>query len=1037
MLAGALERAAGGDSTRVALTGPVGIGITTLLDELTTRLAEVPEVVVCRGRCLPTRSGLAYAALADALGRPLAALADEELATVVGPAAHDLAALLPELADRLAAAGLDSSPPALIAPEQVGARVQEALIGVVDRLARRGVACLVLEDLEHCDPATRDFVGALLRLSRRLPLLLILAYHPDELSRRHPVAAFARSIEASPLIEHIRLEPLGRDALAELAEAWQGERPTLGLAAALHEGSGGNPLLAGQMLAARGAVEGLRLSDPLDEMIGARIAPLPPQALTVLRLLAAARRPLDEDALLGLRTEAGRPAPRAVEAAIESGLARRSADSVEIVHPLVAEAIESLAVPAERQLIHATLAELLVGQPAEAAWHWDRSRRPRRARAAHLAAAGIAERLDPGGTALLHYQRALELADGDEATLAAASRAAEAAGAFRRAAGFIEQAIGLRTGGNLERFNVTRRQPAERTAVGAMFEALGRSRRAAGDATAGREAFTAAVRLTPAGAGPARARALASLAQDLMLEGRFEQSAAFAGQAQATATAAGHAALAELGHATCTLGVDVAYQGELERGLALLEQATEHSRAAGRLDDVMRAYANRTTLLDLDARREAALAVVRQGIAEAERNGLGLTYGAFLRGNAADILFQLGRWPEAEQECRAALEFPPAGVAWFSPLLYLSLVLVESRADEEAARLVGQTLLQLEAVPGGQWSALAQRVAVSLALWRGDTDDARQAAATGWQRVLETGEAGQIAFAAATVLEACAASADAGRTRRNWAALADAGALAERVLSLAEARLAAGELDRRLGSRREAELYLATARAHAARVRGRDTPEAWGELAHAWLAVPVPYQAAKAHWWQASAALQEAAVGRLRSRRLDARRAVLAGLEIAAQLPALPLGRALVELAARGSLALPPTAAVESATVAEPLGATPVGAISGSNAWAAGNGLAARLAGVNGSAAKVRFGLSPREFGVLQVLAEGRTNREIGERLFISDRTVAIHVRRILAKLGVAGRVEATAVAIRLGLVPGDVAPLRLPREPVESATIN
>ena len=56
---------------------------------------------------------------------------------------------------------------------------------------------------------------------------------------------------------------------------------------------------------------------------------------------------------------------------------------------------------------------------------------------------------------------------------------------------------------------------------------------------------------------------------------------------------------------------------------------------------------------------------------------------------------------------------------------------------------------------------------------------------------------------------------------------------------------------------------------------------------------------------------------------------------------------------------------------------------------------------------------------MLLVLAEGRTNREIAERLFISERTVAVHVRRILAKLGVGGRVEAAGVAIRLGLVPG------------------
>jgi DNA-binding NarL/FixJ family response regulator len=44
------------------------------------------------------------------------------------------------------------------------------------------------------------------------------------------------------------------------------------------------------------------------------------------------------------------------------------------------------------------------------------------------------------------------------------------------------------------------------------------------------------------------------------------------------------------------------------------------------------------------------------------------------------------------------------------------------------------------------------------------------------------------------------------------------------------------------------------------------------------------------------------------------------------------------------------------------------------------------------------------------------TNREIGEALFISDKTVGVHVGNILAKLGVSGRVEAATVAVRLGL---------------------
>ena len=63
-----------------------------------------------------------------------------------------------------------------------------------------------------------------------------------------------------------------------------------------------------------------------------------------------------------------------------------------------------------------------------------------------------------------------------------------------------------------------------------------------------------------------------------------------------------------------------------------------------------------------------------------------------------------------------------------------------------------------------------------------------------------------------------------------------------------------------------------------------------------------------------------------------------------------------------------------------------------------------------------QLGLTPREHEVLLLVAAGRTNREIGAELFMSEKTASVHVSRILAKLGVGGRVEAAAVAHRLGL---------------------
>ncbi len=61
--------------------------------------------------------------------------------------------------------------------------------------------------------------------------------------------------------------------------------------------------------------------------------------------------------------------------------------------------------------------------------------------------------------------------------------------------------------------------------------------------------------------------------------------------------------------------------------------------------------------------------------------------------------------------------------------------------------------------------------------------------------------------------------------------------------------------------------------------------------------------------------------------------------------------------------------------------------------------------------------LTAREAEVLALVAEGLSNRQIGERLFISGKTVSVHVSNLLAKLGVAGRTEAVAVAHRRGLL--------------------
>jgi DNA-binding CsgD family transcriptional regulator len=83
--------------------------------------------------------------------------------------------------------------------------------------------------------------------------------------------------------------------------------------------------------------------------------------------------------------------------------------------------------------------------------------------------------------------------------------------------------------------------------------------------------------------------------------------------------------------------------------------------------------------------------------------------------------------------------------------------------------------------------------------------------------------------------------------------------------------------------------------------------------------------------------------------------------------------------------------------------------------------ISAELATISSVSASVAphssAGLSPRELDVLRLVVEGRSDREIGEALFIGTRTVQTHVANLFAKLGVNSRAEAAAVGVRRGIV--------------------
>jgi DNA-binding NarL/FixJ family response regulator len=74
--------------------------------------------------------------------------------------------------------------------------------------------------------------------------------------------------------------------------------------------------------------------------------------------------------------------------------------------------------------------------------------------------------------------------------------------------------------------------------------------------------------------------------------------------------------------------------------------------------------------------------------------------------------------------------------------------------------------------------------------------------------------------------------------------------------------------------------------------------------------------------------------------------------------------------------------------------------------------LAARLAEHLGDE-----GLSEREIAVLKLVADGNRNREIGERLFVTEETIKVHIRHIMEKLGAKDRTQAVTIAVRRGII--------------------
>ena len=177
----------------------------------------------------------------------------------------------------------------------------------------------------------------------------------------------------------------------------------------------------------------------------------------------------------------------------------------------------------------------------------------------------------------------------------------------------------------------------------------------------------------------------------------------------------------------------------------------------------------------------------------------------------------------------------------------------------------------------------------------------------------------------------------------------------------------------------QAMACIATCSAEQSRLT-RSDPSLWATAVTLWDAAHEPYRAAYCQWRQAEALL-EGRVGRR-----EAAACLQAAFATAARIGAAPLRTNIEQLAQRARISLSVSLPAEASSADS-------------------------------------LGLTPRELEILGQLADGMTDREIAEALFISKKTASVHVSNVLHKLDVANRVEAGRVGQAHGLGSGRATP--------------
>jgi DNA-binding NarL/FixJ family response regulator len=975
-----IEQAAGSHGHTALITGEAGIGKSRLVAETIRRARSTwredgaTEPRALQGRCFEPDRALPYAPLRDLLRTYLAAGSTH----ASGSLPPQLAALLPEL---LATPTEPAPLPALDA-QQERQRIIQAFVQFVTQHATRPLL-VVIEDLHWSDEASLD---TLLTLARRIPsqpILLLLTYRDDQRTPELDVFLAALNRERLAVeIPLVRLDSSEVDAMLRAIFALP--RPVRAeFLQALYSTTEGNPFFIEEVLKALAAsgeifyADGVWDRKPLHELhiprsvqlaVQHRLRQLSPQASNVLTLAAVAGRRFDFRLLQALTRHDDLTLLRLVKELIAAQLVvEESEDVFAFRHALTRQAVEADLLARERRALHRAIAEAMEQVYAAAP-------------DAHVS--DLAEHWYAAGA----WQQALERAQraGEQARMLYAPRAA--ATQFSRA---IEaaQRLGQSPPGALYRIR------------GQVYELLDEFDAAHDDYLQAQAAARATADRT------AEWQSIVDLGF-LWIGRDYARAGEYLHQALDLARAIGDPSM--LAHSLNRMAnwyanseQPIAVQPYHTEALALFEAASDQRGQAATLDllgtshimigDVISAaryYGRAATLLHaLDD---------RQGLIWCLSN-MQMLGAAYVFDTTACPLIDLAAClHDADEALRLARQIDwRAGEA--SVLMYTGLALGPRGAYARAIEAAQQCIAIATEIEHRHWAMAGHWTLGAIYLDLVWLPEACRYLEQALELAKATGHEFSIRMASSFLAEAWIAQRDLTRARSVLDAALEAGApmqtLAARRVWAARARYALAS------SMPEQALLIADALIASAPSRepGRAIPHLWLLRADALLALDRKDQAATV--------LQEAQAA-----------AVAQGLaplrwRIASSQARLSLARRRREEAEAACAAAQAIITQLSSDMPDPLARE---AFLG----AALSQLPPLTKPTPRRAAKQAFdGLTAREREVAALVAQGRSNREIGEAMVVSERTVEKHVENILAKLAFSSRAQIAAWAVEKALL--------------------